>query len=154
MQRVLSEYMIKSPFVIEQDRTPREAIEFMSECGIRHLPVVNDAKLVGIVSDRDLREALALDKSKDLTIQDIMKTKVFAVPRLAPLSEVLEKMLLHKLGSVVVTNHEQEVVGIFTTTDAVQLLLDLLAQDGEDVVLDDDSFESWTDLPDDNSAWS
>lgn len=50
----VEEWMTKEPVVIGPDASENEALDLMRDKGIRHLPVVEDAKLVGVVSIRDV----------------------------------------------------------------------------------------------------
>jgi acetoin utilization protein AcuB len=94
----------------------------MRSKNIRHLPVIENERLVGIVSDRDLKAAMSLPQSKQLSLSDIMTTDVFAVPSHMTLTHVAQQMAERKLGSVLIVNDANEVIGIFTTTDALNLL--------------------------------
>jgi CBS domain-containing protein len=51
---VVAEWMTATPATVGPDATPTEALQRMLEAGFRHLPVVEDGRLVGIVSIRDL----------------------------------------------------------------------------------------------------
>lgn len=99
---------------------------------IHHLPVVADGELVGVVSEHDVRRALALDDVE--TIKEaaqgirlmgnfdagkIMSSKVETTAPDATLSEVAEQMLNHKVGSLPVVQRG-ELVGIITDTDLLQ----------------------------------
>ena len=56
----LAEVMTPRPLVVVPDASPYEALEIMRERHIRHLPVVDGGKVVGMVSMRDLRHAIAV----------------------------------------------------------------------------------------------
>jgi CBS domain-containing protein len=145
MNQNLEHYMVKSPYVAQPDSSPKEALEFMRECDIRHLPIVKNQRLKGIVSERDLREALALPQADLLKIGDVMKTDVYVVSRQSQLVDVVRNMAEKKLGSAIVVNDRNEVIGIFTTTDALRLFADYLDDDRNAKVLSiEDYFESWT----------
>ena len=62
MEKTVGSYMIKSPYVASSDSSLQEALELLVECAIRHLPIVDDGRLIGLISERDLRAALALPK--------------------------------------------------------------------------------------------
>ena len=147
MDTRLSSYMVKGPFVAEPGMTPKEALETMRELDFRHLPVVKDGKLLGIVSERDLREAVQVSMANKLRLEDIMKTNVFWVQKEAPLRKVVAEMADKKYGSALVLNEKREVVGIFTTTDALRILSDILEENEfEEFLLDDEVYESWEDF--------
>lgn len=144
MEKQVGNYMVKSPYVCESDWGLQEALDFMTESEIRHLPVVEDGRLIGLVSDRDVRAAISLPQAEMLSIADIMKKEVFVARRSTPLHEILRTMQERRLGSTVVVNDDYEAVGIFTVTDAIGILADLLenAEDQAAAVLDD-YVEAW-----------
>lgn len=123
----IQRYMTTAPHTIGASQTLTTASEMMREQGIRHLPVLQDKKLVGIVSERDvaLISSLAgVDPGKVL-VEDAMTQDVLSVAPDAPLDEVATMMAERKAGSVVIEQNGH-VVGIFTTVDAMTALADLL----------------------------
>lgn len=95
---------------------------------IRHLPVLEAGRLVGIVSDRDLHliETLPGSDPDEITIDEAMTKDVYAVGTDDPADTVAEQMAEHKYGCAVVVNPWGSVEGIFTTVDAMQVLADVL----------------------------
>lgn len=135
MKPYLESYMVKSPYVGNENDGLKEALDLMHECNIRHLPVVTDGHLSGLISERDLREALALPQGAQLKVGDIMKRDVYIARRRSTLKQVVRAMQEAKFGSAVVVNESQEVIGIFTTTDALRILGDLLENDEDSRVI-------------------
>jgi acetoin utilization protein AcuB len=124
----LSEYMTSGPFAIGPHEPLGNARRLMERYELRHLPVVTDGKLVGIVSDRDMNlvQSLAHAPPDAITVEDAMTPEPYAPPPNAPLQEVVGVMIERKIGSAVVVD-AGEIVGIFTATDAMRVLLDALA---------------------------
>lgn len=143
MEKQVGNYMVKSPYVCESDWGLQEALDFMTECEIRHLPVVDEGRLIGLISDRDLRAVISLPQAGMLTVGDIMKQEVFVARRSTPLQEILRTMQERRLGSTVIVNDEQEAIGIFTVTDAVGILADLLDEEEDSGAVLDDYIEAW-----------
>lgn len=143
MNRNLGTYMIKSPYVCDPDTPVDEAFKLMHEQDFRHLPVVEEGRLVGIISERDLKKGSENPFYKTLKVSAIMKTSVYAVPSSISLREVVSDMADNKYGSAVVVNSDEEVIGIFTTTDALRALAELLDEDPEEIVLLEDFLEDW-----------
>jgi acetoin utilization protein AcuB len=123
----IQKYMTTSPHSIGLDQTLAHAHSMMLDHGIRHLPVLTGGRLVGMVTDRDLRlvESLKDVDPKTVKVEDAMSTIVYSVTPDTPLDEVLQTMAEHKYGSaVVMQNHK--VVGIFTTVDVCRSFAEML----------------------------
>lgn len=94
--------------------------------GIRHLVVVQDDKLVGIVSDRDLKQANALhERLGEWTVGDIMTRAVITIEPSAPVEDAAHLMLAEKISALPVTDAGR-LVGIVTETDVVRLFVKAL----------------------------
>jgi len=103
------------------------AHRMMREHHIRHLPVLHEARIVGIISDRDLNliETLRDVDPKVVTVEDAMTPDPYVVGPDAALDEVVATMAEKKYGCAVVAQHDH-VVGIFTTVDACRAFAELL----------------------------
>jgi len=122
-------FMSVRPTVVTSGRTLVEAHQVMREKGVRHLPVVDEGKLVGVVSQRDLYllETLrGVDAAREL-VEEAMSEEPYTVPPEAPLDEVAEEMATRRRGSAIVVE-EGAVIGIFTSTDALKALVLLLRE--------------------------
>ncbi|MEM9194665.1 MAG: CBS domain-containing protein [Myxococcota bacterium] len=123
----IREFLSPLPHTVGVEQTINHAQTVMRDEKIRHLPVLSGGALVGIVSDRDLGLVGALndiDPTKT-AVEEAMSADPYTVGPDAPLGDVISVMATKSYGSVLVTEG-QKVVGIFTTTDAVRLLADLL----------------------------
>jgi acetoin utilization protein AcuB len=120
-------YMTPDAYAIRPDESLGAAHAMMRDHDIRHLPVLDAGKLVGIVTQRDLHlvETLGGVDQSTVPVEEAMSTDVYAVPPEAPLARVAEEMAERKIGSAVVME-DDEVVGIFTTVDALRGLADIL----------------------------
>ncbi len=123
-QPLVCDYMTPSPHTIGIDQSVARARQMMVELETRHLPVLDDGHLVGMVSERDLR-LVANREQAAVKVDEVMSNDVYAVDGAKYLSEVALHMANHRLGSAVVTSHER-VIGIITTTDLSKALADLL----------------------------
>jgi len=124
----IDRYMTRQPWTIGRDATMSQAQQVMRQHQIRHLPVLDAGKLVGIVSERDLHfiETLPCGDPDEVTIDDVMVVDVFTVGGDAPADSVVETMATRKYGSALVVDRHGEVIGIFTTIDALQVFADVL----------------------------
>jgi len=123
----IQKYMTTSPHTVGEDQTMEVAHRMMREHHIRHLPVLRGAKIVGLVSDRDLNfvETLKDVDPRRVLVSEAMTADPYVVSPEAPLDEVVSEMAEHKYGSAVVVQHGK-VVGIFTTVDACAAFAELL----------------------------
>lgn len=133
MRRVptVSEYMTRSPHWIGAREALSEARSFMTEYKIRHLPVLKEGRLVGVLSDRDLHVVQSIAQSsfevrgEAIPVEFAMTPDPYAVAPSTPVDEVARVMAERKYGSAVVIERGV-VIGVFTTTDALRALADAL----------------------------
>jgi acetoin utilization protein AcuB len=117
--------MTMTPRTIEANQPIVAARRIMREYGVRHLPVVDErGRLVGVVSERDIHVAQATSADR-VSVEEIMTAKPYAVAPNVLLQQVVRNMAAKKLGSAVVVEHGR-VLGVFTTTDALDVLADAL----------------------------
>ena len=129
----IDKYMSPTPHTIGKKQSIEKAHEIMRQHGVRHLPVLDGGKLVGLVSDRDLKliETIKGVDPTEVSVEEAMTQEPFAVSPLAKLDETVREMARKKYGSVLVVDGER-VVGIFTAIDAMHALawvLDLMHDD-------------------------
>lgn len=122
--------MTPSPHTIGSDQTLATAHRVMRHHRIRHLPVLEGGRLVGIVSQRDLTfvEGLTDVDPESIAVSEAMTTEILAAEPTADVRDVAARMAQSKSGSIVVMQGRR-VVGIFTTVDALKALVTLLDQD-------------------------
>ena len=123
----IDQFMTPNPITIDSSASVIEAYRRMQSSGCRHLPVVQDGKLIGLVSQRGLYRLETLvnvDRANDPVI-DAMDVPYVVSPE-TPLLTACEEMARRKAGSCIVAR-EGRVVGIFTTNDALTALATLLS---------------------------
>jgi len=123
----VSHYMTRQPLTIERTASLAEAHGMMRKYQIRHLPVLGQGNLVGVVTLRDLHllEAVGEADLENTPVADAMTEHPFIVTSDTALDEVLDIMADHKYGSVIVMGRGG-VEGIFTATDACRVFADVL----------------------------
>ena len=121
--------MTADPATIAPEAPLGVALATMRERQIRHLPVVEDTgRLVGILTDRDLRQAtLARARSlqeaeRDLTVQDAMSWAVVTIHPGDPLARAAAIMFERRVGSLPVVENAR-LVGILTERDLLRALM-------------------------------
>jgi acetoin utilization protein AcuB len=125
--RTVRQYMTPAPTEVSPDAPLGETRELMRESGIHHLPVILGKQLVGLVTEIDLvtfEEMSELYRHR-LRVEDIMIPVPPVVPAETPLVGAAREMLSCRCSAVVVVQ-DDEVVGIFTLTDALRALLEIL----------------------------
>jgi len=122
----VSRYMTLHPHFVAPEDSMAAAHRLMRTHGFRHLPVVDCGRLVGIVTDRDLRLlAPQVGDPHDIRVVDAMTTPFAVVAPDTGLDEAVELMSERRCDAVVVIGR-RGVTGIFTASDAVWALTDVL----------------------------
>jgi acetoin utilization protein AcuB len=123
----VGEYMTASPHTIGRGRSLSAASRLMKENRIRHLPVLEGGRIVGLISERDLLlvESLPGVNPTDVRVDEAMVQDIFTVSTDTPVGEAIETMIDRKLGSAVVCEGDR-VLGVFTTIDALTAFHHLL----------------------------
>jgi CBS domain-containing membrane protein len=127
---VVREIMMGSPVTLTPEDTLDLASDVISLGRIRHIPVVEEGRLVGLLSERDLMGAAASQifglkqrskaaLLKSVRIKDVMKKKVVTVGPQTPIRDAAHLMAEKKIGCVPVIS-EGTVVGLVTTTDILR----------------------------------
>jgi acetoin utilization protein AcuB len=139
---VVGEIMTKDVITITPTSSIGAAIELMRQHGFRRLPVVEEDRLIGIVTDRDLRQAtnsplvlrerwyseFLLDAIK---VRSCMTADPITVDPSTPVVDAARRLRQHKIGGlpVVAADDSHRVVGMVTVTDMLDCLIHLLASD-------------------------
>lgn len=126
LEMTVEEFTSPSVVTIGTGESLDKALELMQENGIRHLPVVQHEKVVGIISERDILTHIGKDWGKMLKIEDIMNDSVLSVYQHDNLGEVAFQLSSQKKGSAIVLDTDGNLHGIFTTTDALNALVEIL----------------------------
>jgi acetoin utilization protein AcuB len=122
----IEKFMTAMPHSINKNLNIKKAFELMREHQIRHLPVQEGGTLVGVLTDRDVKLAGSFQGTGDLLVEDVMTPDPYVVMPETPVNQVASEMCSHKYGCAVVTQKNGKVVGIFTSTDGMRVLSDIL----------------------------
>jgi CBS domain-containing protein len=138
---IVQEVMTPQPYVALVRDSIRTVLTKLAEADVRHLPVISNGALVGIVSDRDLREVVPsardalerpLESERILArpVSALMSSDVVSVTPGDDLVEAIDLMIEHRIGAVPVVDPDSaEVVGIVSYVDALRAARELLALD-------------------------
>jgi acetoin utilization protein AcuB len=107
-----------------------QAKEMMSEHNIRHLPVQEGGRLKGILTDRDINFALAMDKvdAEQILVRDAFTEDPYVVTEGEDVARVARKMAVEHIGCALITTKNESLSGIFTTVDACRVLAEVLSE--------------------------
>jgi len=121
MKKTIEMEMTAHPHSINGDLSLAQAEREMKALGVRHLPVLKAGRIVGMLSDRDVK--LMEKFIGSFTVEDAMTPDPYVVEPSAPLALVAETMAAHRFGSAIVAEHGK-ILGIFTAHDGLRLLAD------------------------------
>jgi acetoin utilization protein AcuB len=131
---LIKDWMTKDPVTITEDTSMIKAIHIMKERRFRRLPVVTDATLVGMVTDRDLKEAApskatTLDVHElyyllaELQVKEIMSRNPVSVSANDTVEHAAQVMLEHTISGLPVVDQDGKVVGIITQSDVFRAFM-------------------------------
>jgi len=132
MKRIplIKSIMTPFPYSIDMIDTVDSAKMMMSKHDIRHLPVTDKGKPVGVISDRDIRRAFDGDPAEkgndERHVHDIANLNTYVVDLRAPLDVVVLEMARRHIHAGLVVK-EGRLIGIFTATDLFKYLAMLLS---------------------------
>lgn len=122
----IQKYMTTMPHSVRRDLPVKDAVRMMREHQIRHLPVQDGGKLLGVLTDRDIKLAASFKDAESLTAEDVMTPDPYTVGPDTPADEVAREMAAHKWGCAIVQQDNGKVVGIFTAVDGMRVLGEIL----------------------------
>ena len=132
------ERMTREVITLPGSATLREAIMTIKKNNIKHLPIVDDGKLVGMVTDRDLKHATPsmltnieqeeFDRILDGTqVQQVMTRNPMTVTPATSLGAAAKMLTDHKFGSLPVVERGK-LAGIITTSDLLRALQEMAGE--------------------------
>ena len=103
----------------------RQAYDLMRDHRFRHLPVVSEGRLVGILSDRDLRPVLLSPGLADAAVSELMSEDLTTITADTLVEDAASLLVVKKIGCLPVVDGDR-LVGIVTETDLLAVLVELL----------------------------
>jgi acetoin utilization protein AcuB len=133
---IVAQRMRKPVITASPTTTLAQAQALLRDHAIRHLPVVEGGKLVGIVSSRDIRAAVPLpaapeearayaERLQALPVSDVMAREVVAVVPFTPVEHCARLMTEYKIGCLPVVA-EGRIEGMVTTTDVLAMMAEMM----------------------------
>jgi acetoin utilization protein AcuB len=111
---------------VQADTRLKDVWELMNKEGYRHVPVVENNKPIGIFSDRDLKLLSKYEHFHQTPARELMTEHPYCVTKNTPIDEVAMELSSRKIGSAIVVNENGEIDSIFTVTDALNALIEVL----------------------------
>ncbi len=135
----VSRSMTREVITVDPDKTVFDAQDLMAQNKIRHLPVVDaNQKLIGIVTDRDIRSALPYNFIKDacspeqreeicaLTVKDIMTRDPISISPTYTIQDALLMIQNSRVGALPVVDDEGKLSGILSVRDLLRAFINVL----------------------------
>ena len=131
---LVGNWMTKDVINVDVNDSMQDAARLIRKHKIKRLPVMENGKLVGIVTDRDLKRASASDVTtleihellfliSEIKISDIMTKDPITIPLDYTIDEAAQILLEHKLSGAPVVDDEGQVAGVITQTDIFRVLV-------------------------------
>ena len=132
----VAELMTENVITLSSTESLTAARKLMSEHNIRHIPIVDDGQLAGVISQRDV---LAMEESplmagsteqrfqreQEIRIADCLRDKVVSIESAASALSAARYLQKHKLGCLPVVD-EGKLVGIITDSDYINVAINLM----------------------------
>jgi acetoin utilization protein AcuB len=146
---LVKDWMTPEPLAIAPDTPILEALKLLKARGFRRLPVVEHKRVVGMVTDKDLKDAMPSKATtlsvwelnhllSSLSVSEVMAKPVLTAKADETLEDAALRMQSHKVAGLPVVNEHHHLVGILTITDVLDALLVVLGlkEGGTRLVLD------------------
>ncbi len=138
-QELVKSWMTKNVITIGVDTTLPEAHKLMAKHSIRRLPVIENGRLVGIVTRGDVREAEPSDATSlsiweinyllaKLRVEKIMTRQPVTISPEATIGEAAKLMLEKKISGLPVVDNQNQVIGIITESDIFRMVVQAWAE--------------------------
>ena len=122
---LVKSWMVKKLITINRDCTVVEALSVMKKYSIRHLPVVEDQRLMGLITESDLREVMLPSLVRDIPVDQVMIEDPVTVGPEDSLEEAARIIYKNKIGGLPVVDRGR-LIGILTTPDILAAFIELM----------------------------
>ena len=122
----VGDFMTRDLVTLQESDDLALAEQMLRLGSIRHLPVVRDGKLVGLLTQRDLLRASATRSTRTTAASEVMVREPVSVRPTTPLVRAARAMLEKKFGCLPVCEDDGKLVGIITEADFVRFAADMV----------------------------
>jgi predicted transcriptional regulator len=113
----LKELMTQTVQTTTPDATIYNAASMMRKASVGMLPVLEDQKIVGVLTDRDIVVRGLSQGKVPKKVGDVMTTSIATLSHEADIDEAIRTMAEHKVGRLLLTDSRQHLVGVVSATD-------------------------------------
>jgi acetoin utilization protein AcuB len=133
---LVQDWMSSKVISVNHDASIMKASKLMKQNGIQHLPVLKEERLIGIISDRDLKEAQPSDATAldiyelyylldELKVNSVMSPNLFTITAEESVEKAAATMLKHNISALPVVNPQGELQGIITKGDVFRAFVSI-----------------------------
>ena len=122
----VGEWMERKLITIDRKTTIQEAISLMKKHSIRHLPVIEDGRLVGLVTEGDMRQVFIASLLEELGIDDVMIKDPITVTADTEIDDAAKVIHYNKIGGLPVVDKDHRLLGIITVADIMAGFIELM----------------------------
>ncbi len=122
---LVGQIMTREVATISPDKQVGQALKLMQKRNIRHLPVVENHRMVGWITSRDLREVLLASMLEKITVGDVMVQAPITVTPDTSVEEAARLVVEHKIGGMPVVEGDR-LVGVLTMLDLISAFTAML----------------------------
>lgn len=123
---LVGEHMTSPVVTVAPQATVADARKLMRDHDIRHLPVIERSRLIGIVARSDLHWPSTARVPDETPVSEVMSGNVIAVTPRTTIENAASLMLANKIGALPVVDEEEHVVGILTAADILSVFLEVM----------------------------
>jgi acetoin utilization protein AcuB len=133
---LVQDWMSSKVITVDHDVSIMKASKLMRQNGIQHLPVLKEKRLIGIISDRDLKEAQPSDATTldiyelyylldEVEVKSVMSPNLFTITDGESVEKASATMLKHNISALPVVNAAGELQGIITKGDVFRAFVSI-----------------------------
>ena len=126
------DFKVKELTIVTPEAKLPDVSMLMEKNRIRHIPVVKGGEAVGIISDKDVNFVSYSGFTGEMMASDVMSTNIYSVTPDTPMSTMVSHMARKKISSALLHDENGKIAGIFTSTDALNILASAIEAEEEE----------------------
>jgi len=124
---LIEDHMTHEVTGIKETVPLQKAAELMLSLGVRHLPVMEEGRLIGMLSDRDLQRGVGCGRSASSPVEEVMSKTIVEVSSSDHVSRAAELMMKRRISALPIVEDDQ-LEGLISMSDVFDICLDGLRQ--------------------------